>query len=121
VIEPFYESYIPMATIAGATCQYVTLRPSPEGKDSSQGFSTAADWKWDEQELENAFNSKTRAIIVNSPNNPLGKMNSRAELEKIAELCIKHNVLCISDEVYQHITYDKEHIRIGLNYTHINL
>jgi kynurenine--oxoglutarate transaminase/cysteine-S-conjugate beta-lyase/glutamine--phenylpyruvate transaminase len=101
-----------MVVLTGGTCRYVTLRP-PSADNKSGEISSSADWKWDDAELEAAFNSKTRAILINSPNNPLGRVNSRAELELIAQLCIKHNVLCISDEVYQHITYEKEHIRIG--------
>ncbi len=64
-------------------------------------------------ELEAAFTSKTKVIVINTPNNPLGKIYSREELEKVAELCIKHNVICIADEVYEFITYDKPHIRIA--------
>ena len=92
VFEPFYENYGPDAIISGATPRYVQLR--------------APDWSFDEAELEAAFNNKTKAIIVNTPNNPTGKVFSRAELETIARLCMKWDVLAITDEIYEHIIYD---------------
>ena len=64
---------------------------------------SSADWKLDSAELESLFNPKTKAIIFNNPNNPLGKVFTRAEIEKIANLCKKHNVLMISDDVYEHM------------------
>lgn len=100
-----------MVLIAGGVPKFVTLKP-PKIADN-QTFTYSSDWAWDEQELENAFTSKTKAIIINSPNNPLGKVYTNKEIERIAELCIKHNILCISDEVYQHILYEPEHFRIG--------
>lgn len=111
IIEPFYDCYAPMGKISGAQCKFVPLKPSSHSND---GVSTSADWKWDEAELEAAFTSKTRLIVINTPNNPLGKVYSKEELERIAQLCIKHNTLCIADEVYEFITYDRPHIRIGL-------
>ncbi len=86
------------------------MRPS---KTQSDRPLTSADFVWDEQELEAAFTSKTKAILINTPNNPLGKVYTRQEIEKIAELCIKHNVICLADEVYEHLAVDREHIRIG--------
>ncbi len=64
---------------------------------------SSADWKLDSAELESLFNPKTKAIIFNNPNNPLGKVFTRAEIEEIANLCKKHNVLMISDDVYEHM------------------
>jgi aminotransferase len=92
VFEPFYENYGPDAIISGATPRYVQLR--------------RPDWTFDEAELAAAFNNKTKAIIINTPNNPTGKVYSRAELEIIARLCQKWDVLAITDEIYEHILYD---------------
>ena len=92
VFEPFYENYGPDAIISGATPRYVQLR--------------RPDWSFDETELAAAFNNNTKAIIINTPNNPTGKVFSRAELQFIAELCQKWDVLAITDEIYEHILYD---------------
>jgi aminotransferase len=92
VFEPFYENYGPDAIISGATPRYVQLR--------------APDWSFDEKELAAAFNNNTKAIIINTPNNPTGKVFSRTELETIARLCQKWDVLAITDEIYEHILYD---------------
>src|SRR3989441_7966343 len=92
VFEPFYENYGPDAIISGATPRYVQLR--------------RPDWSFDEKELRAAFNNKTKAIIINTPNNPTGKVFSREELEFVAELCQKWDVLAVTDEIYEHIIYD---------------
>lgn len=92
IFEPFYENYGPDAILSGATPRFVTLH--------------APDWHFDPRELENAFNDHTRAIILNTPNNPTGKIFSREELQFIAHLCQKWNVLAITDEIYEHIVYD---------------
>lgn len=74
---------------------------------------SSADWVFDDDELAAAFNEKTKAIILNTPSNPLGKVYSRNELTKIGDLCKKYDVLCISDEVYEWLIYDdNEHVRI---------
>ena len=97
VFEPFYENYGPDAILCGATPRFVSLNP-PE-------------FSFDRAELAAAFNDKTRAIIINSPNNPTGRVFSRSDLEFIAELCQKYDVLAITDEIYEHILYDgAEHI-----------
>jgi aspartate/methionine/tyrosine aminotransferase len=96
VFEPFYENYGPDAVLSGATPRYVTLH--------------APDWTIDEGELRAAFRSRTRAIIVNTPHNPTGKVFSRDELALISELCQRHDVLCLTDEIYEHIVYDAEHV-----------
>src|SRR5215475_4839171 len=92
VFEPFYENYGPDAIISGATPRFVQLR--------------RPDWSFDEKELAAAFNEKTKAIIINTPNNPTGKVFSRDELEMISVLCRKWDAIAISDEIYEHIIYD---------------
>jgi len=92
VFEPFYENYGPDAILSGAVPRFVSLRP-PE-------------WSFDPDELARAFTSRTRAIIVNTPNNPTGKVFTRAELETIAELCRRHDAVAVTDEIYEHILYD---------------
>jgi aminotransferase len=92
VFEPFYENYGPDAILSGATPRYVTLHEP--------------DWTFDPDELAAAFNNRTKAIILNTPNNPTGKVFTRQELETIAALCRKWDVVAISDEIYEHIIYD---------------
>ncbi len=100
VFEPFYENYGPDAILSGASPHYVTLR--------------APDWSFDEDELAAAFNNHTKAIIINTPNNPTGKVFSRQEMEFIARLCQKWNVIAITDEIYEHILFNgKEHIAMA--------
>ena len=92
VLEPFYENYGPDAVLSGATPRFVKMRPP--------------DWAFDRDELRRAFSRKTRAIVVNTPNNPTGKVFTRDELEFIAGLCRDHDALAITDEIYEHILYD---------------
>ncbi len=96
VLEPFYENYGPDADICGAKPVYVALRP-PENV-------------FDRDELAAAFGPRTRAIIVNTPNNPTGRVFTRDELSFIASLCVEHDVVCVTDEIYEHIRYEGEHI-----------
>jgi aspartate/methionine/tyrosine aminotransferase len=96
VFQPFYENYGPDAVLSGATPRYVTLH--------------APDWSIDEAELRAAFSDRTRAIVVNTPHNPTGKVFSREELALISELCQQHDALCLTDEIYEHIVYDAEHV-----------
>jgi aspartate/methionine/tyrosine aminotransferase len=113
VFEPFYENYGPDAILSGAKPRFVSLRPPK----ASQG--DAGEWTFDEQELRAAFQHRTaqhhtKAIILNTPNNPTGKVFSRKELELIRDLCVEYNVLAITDEIYEHILYDgSEHISIA--------
>jgi aminotransferase len=92
VFEPFYESYGPDAILAGASLRYVTLRPPH--------------WTFDPDELAAAIGPRTRAIVVGSPHNPTGKVFTHEELTQIAELCVERDVIAITDEIYEHITYD---------------
>ena len=102
IFEPFYENYGPDSVLSGAKPKFVKLRPPKD--DSSE-------WTFDEKELRRAFDKHTKAIILNTPNNPTGKVFTRAELELIRDLCVKFNVLAITDEIYEHILYDgTEHI-----------
>jgi aminotransferase len=111
VFEPFYENYGPDAILSGATPRYVTLH-APDA--SAPPDSPTADWHFDPDALAAAFNEKTKAIIINTPNNPTGKVFSREELEMIATLCRKWDAIAISDEIYEHIIYDgRTHIPIA--------
>jgi len=100
VFEPYYENYGPDAILSGATPRFVKLRPP--------------DWSFDEKELAAAFGSHTKAIILNTPNNPTGKVFTSAELKFISSLCVRWNAFCITDEIYEHILYDgAEHISMA--------
>lgn len=92
IFEPFYENYGPDAILCGAAPRFVRLHP-PE-------------WKFDPQELAAAFNQRTRALVLNTPNNPTGKVFDRQELEAIASLCLRWNAYVLTDEIYQYIVYD---------------
>ena len=99
VFEPFYENYGPDAIMSGATPRFVKLH--------------APDWTFDPAELAAAFGPKTKAIILNTPNNPTGKVFERSELEMIRDLCLRWNTFAITDEIYEHMLYDgAKHIPI---------
>ena len=105
VFEPFYENYGPDAVLSGAKPRFVKLHPPATAK---------GEWEFDEHELRAAFHPQTKAIIVNTPNNPTGKVFTRRELELIRDLCAEFNVLAITDEIYEHILYDgAKHISIA--------
>ena len=92
IFEPFYENYGPDCLLSGATPRYIRLIPP--------------DWSFDFNELERVFSAKTKAIVINTPNNPTGKVFSEKELRFIAELCIKNDAIAVTDEIYEHILYD---------------
>lgn len=92
VFEPYYENYFPDTLLASAERRLVSLHPP--------------DWSFDPDELRSAFSSRTKAIVLNSPNNPTGRVFTRAELEIIATLCEEFDALAITDEIYEHIVYD---------------
>ncbi|HET6948189.1 MAG TPA: aminotransferase class I/II-fold pyridoxal phosphate-dependent enzyme [bacterium] len=102
IFEPFYENYGPDALLTGAVPRYVQLNLDD------------ADYAFDRDALVRAFSRRTRAIIINTPHNPTGKVFSRAELELIADLCRAHDALAITDEVYEHLLYDgRKHVSIA--------
>jgi aspartate/methionine/tyrosine aminotransferase len=103
VFEPFYENYAPDAILSDARPRHVPLR--------------APDWSFDPDELRAAFNPKTKAIIICNPNNPTGKVFTRAEMEFIAGLCQEFDALCFTDEIYEHILYP----RAGAEIQHISM
>lgn len=100
IFQPFYENYGPDTILSGATPRYVNLLPPT--------------WEIDYDELAAAFNNKTKAIIINTPNNPTGKVFSEKDLKFIADLCIKWDTYAITDEIYEHIIYDgNKHISLA--------
>ncbi|CAN7991506.1 unnamed protein product [Ixodes pacificus] len=110
VIEPFFDGYETITQIAEGVPVYIPLRP-PQAKDGKNVSS--ADWVLDPKELESKFNEKTKMIVLNTPHNPTGKVFSRQELEVIANLCKKHDVICLSDEVYEWLVFGgAEHVRM---------
>ena len=99
VFEPYYENYGPDAILADATPRYVTLHEP--------------DWSIDPDDLRAAFNARTRGIVVNSPHNPTGKVYTREELELIAGLCREFDVIAFTDDIYEHLVFEGEHIPLA--------
>jgi N-succinyldiaminopimelate aminotransferase len=99
LFEPFYDSYKACVRMAGAAARVVTLREP--------------DWRFDPAELHAAFGPRTRAVLLNTPHNPTGKVFSPDELEAIARLCRERDVLCITDEVYEHLVYEGRHVAMA--------
>jgi aspartate/methionine/tyrosine aminotransferase len=105
VFEPFYENYGPDAILSGASPRFVRMKPPSEKNP---------DWSFDRDELAAAFGPNTKAIILNTPNNPTGKVFTPGELEFIRDLCVRWNSYCVTDEIYEHILYDgTEHISMA--------
>jgi aminotransferase len=99
VFEPYYENYGPDAILSGAVPRYVTLHEP--------------DWSIDPDELRAAFGPRTRGLVLNSPHNPTGKVFTRAELDLIASLCIEFDVIAFTDDIYEHIVFEGEHIPLA--------
>ncbi len=99
VFEPYYENYGPDAVLSGARPRYVPLAPP--------------DWRFDPDALAAAFGPRTRAVVVNTPHNPTGKVFTRDELAQIAALCQRWNVVAITDEIYEHLVYEGAHVRLA--------
>jgi aminotransferase len=100
IFEPFYENYGPDAILCGATPRFVRLREP--------------DWSFDPEERAAAVSNRTKAIVINTPNNPTGKVFSEEELEQVAALCRKWDVVAVTDEIYEHILYgDAKHVTLA--------
>lgn len=99
IFEPFYENYGPDCILSGAQPRYVALRPP--------------DWRFDPDALRRAFTAKTRAIVINTPHNPTGKVYTREELQLIADLCHEYEAIAITDEIYEHLVYEGQHLSIA--------
>lgn len=104
LFEPFFDQYISNIEMTGAKVVYVPMHPPKNGATTT---ASANEWSIDPAELEAAITPKTRMIVLNSPHNPIGKVFSRAELQAIGDLCVKHNILIISDDVYDRLFYSE--------------
>jgi N-succinyldiaminopimelate aminotransferase len=99
MFEPYYDSYAACSAMAGAQRRMVQLR--------------APDWSFEAESLENSISDRTRLILVNTPHNPTGRVFSRAELEVIAEACRRHDLIAVTDEVYEHLVYESPHVSLA--------
>jgi kynurenine aminotransferase len=102
VFEPFFDQYISNIEMPGGKVVYVPLHPPANGATQT---TSAGEWTFDMQELESKITERTRMIVINTPHNPVGKVFSRAELQAIGDLCVKHKILILSDEVYDKLYY----------------
>lgn len=110
VFEPFFDQYIPNIELLGGKVVYVPINP-PEGMDKRTVKGT--EWTIDYEQFANAITEKTKAVIINSPHNPIGKVFTREELTTIGNICVKKNVVIISDEVYEHLYFTHSFPRIA--------
>jgi N-succinyldiaminopimelate aminotransferase len=99
VFEPLYDSYAAGIAMAGAVRRVVTLHPP--------------DWAFDADQLRAAVGPRTRMVLLNSPHNPTGKVFTRDELELVADVCREHELIAVTDEVYEHLVYDGEHVPLA--------
>jgi N-succinyldiaminopimelate aminotransferase len=99
VFEPYYDSYAAAIAMAGAIRRVVPLR--------------APEWSFDPEQLEAALSPRTRLVLLNTPHNPTGKVFSRQELEVVAQACVRHDLIAVTDEVYEHLIFDGEHVPLA--------
>jgi kynurenine aminotransferase len=102
VFEPFFDQYISNIEMPGGKVVYVPMHPP---KNAAVKTSSASEWTIDIAEFEKAITPTTRMVVLNSPHNPIGKVLSKEELQAIGDLCVKHNILILSDEVYDKLYY----------------
>jgi kynurenine aminotransferase len=102
VMEPFFDQYISNIEMAGGKCVYFPLQPPSEGDETTPG---AGEWNINIADLESVITCKTRMIVVNNPHNPTGKVFTQQELLEIGQLCVDHEILIVSDEVYDKVCY----------------
>lgn len=122
LFEPYYDCYHADATMAGAVVKTVTLRPGKPNQGAGPAKPAPESWwaheefEFDPDELRRAFSAKTRLIVVNTPHNPTGKIFTREELSLVAELCVKHNTIAVTDEVYERLTFeaDRPHLHLAM-------
>lgn len=110
VFEPFFDQYIPNIELLGGKVVYVPINPP---KDMDQRVVKGTEWTVDYEQFANAITDKTKAVIINTPHNPIGKVFTREELTRIGEICVKKNVVIISDEVYEHLYFTDSFTRIA--------
>lgn len=102
VFEPFFDQYISNIEMPGGKCVYVPLHPPERGATET---TSAGEWTLNMDELKAAVTDRTRMIVLNSPHNPIGKVFNKQELQAIADLCVEHNIIILSDEVYDRLYY----------------
>lgn len=113
IVDPAFDAYAPIVAMAQGRSVFVPLRLRSSSGNSST-ISSSQDYQLDLAELESKVNSKTKVLVLNTPNNPLGKMYSMEELEGIADICIRHNILVVADEVYEQMYYSpRSHLSIA--------
>ncbi|CCF55609.1 hypothetical protein KAFR_0A01710 [Kazachstania africana CBS 2517] len=110
VFEPFFDQYIPNIELSGGKVVYVPITP-PKNLDTR--VTKGEEWQIDWDSLQAAMNSKTKAIIINTPHNPIGKVFTEPELRRLGDICVKNNVVIISDEVYEHLYFKDSFTRIA--------